>query len=111
MNQGKREPLLMAIERFSRNPNALGQFPENIFLFVPAHLPLRRQPRDPLQKEVIENEDAHFERCRHAHTIYLGQNVARKISLRVEVKQLAYRIMCGSSIEISAKRAERIRAA
>src|SRR5580698_5081623 len=100
--QRQRKSLLGPIENLLGYAHSSRQPGKNVLLPAPPHLPISRQTRDPLKKKMIKNRNSHFKRREHAHSIYLGKNVSRKICLGVEIQDATQPIVRRRSLEISA---------
>src|SRR5438270_8004022 len=103
VHQRKRKPLLFAVQHFTRNSNPLRQFLQNLLSRSGLKFVLHRQTRDPFNELMIEKGTPDLERCSHAHSIDLGQDIGGEVSLGIEVEQAAKRIAGRGSIVVPRK--------
>src|SRR5262249_38618504 len=89
VNKWQGETLLLAIENFSRHTNAFGKFAQNVFLLVTVELPIDRETRSQLYKDMVKDRHAHLQRVQHTHAVDLGQDVGDHVGLRINVQKLA----------------------
>src|SRR5437660_11712413 len=98
VHQRKRKPLLSPVQHFTRNANPLRQFLQNVLSRSGLKFVLHRQTCDPFNELMIEKGTPDLERCGHAHSIDLGQDIGGEVSLGIEVEHAAKRIAGGSSL-------------
>src|SRR5580700_9858504 len=101
----QREPLFRPIKNFPRHAQLFRELGEDVLLFLSPHLPFRWQAGDPFEQKMVKNWNSHFQRCEHTHPVDLRENVPRKVSLRIEIKYTAQRIVSRSFMEKSTHRA------
>src|SRR5215472_2637488 len=99
VNQRQCETLLFAIQYLAGYSDPLRELAEDVFLALLSHLPSRWQCYHPLHKFMIQEGTPRFQRSEHAHPVYLGQNVARKVGLGVKIQHSTDRVRRHRSLQ------------
>ena len=84
---------------------ALEDAPEQVFGLATAQAKIRGQPASELHQGMIQQRHPRLQGMRHAHPVYLGQDVPRQVGPKIQVLKARERIEAPAIVQSAPRRA------